>query len=104
MSRIAGVVLPPILHLARRTSREFHKSEVATYQELRRGWINTAVLLAILRPRSGEPFTESQVVHMSSAVPARLRHFVTAANSRALRNIPYCMSRKTIPAHGWPCH
>jgi hypothetical protein len=41
------------------------------------------------RPSSGNPASDSQVVLISSAVPVLLDHFVAAANSRAVRNVPH---------------
>src|SRR5207247_6226196 len=40
----------------------------------------------IVRPSSGDPGSDSQVVLISSAVPPLLGHFVRAANSCAFRN------------------
>jgi len=54
----------------------------------RNGCVTAAVLVAIVRPSSGDPASDSQVV-LSSAVPALLGRFVTAANSRALPNVPH---------------
>jgi hypothetical protein len=55
----------------------------------RNGCVTAAVLVAIVRPSSGDPASDSQVVLLSSAVPALLGRFVTAANSRALPNVPH---------------
>jgi hypothetical protein len=45
-------------------------------------------------------FLYSQVVLTFSAVPALPGHFVTAADSRALRTFRICMSRRNIRALG----